>query len=140
MALELICNEDTTIAFSNSAGPPDITYTGDVGPTDIGVTSTISTKCKAEGKGVCTTGLTFTWVVTTADCPHTSASYNFVSGTGSVAVTATKTKAESQLVLRDSDTGTCAGTWKMIASPFTVVPCACSVSISDAGQTKAKAQ
>lgn len=145
MALELVCNEDATIAFSNTAGPGDITYIGDVGPASTGVTSVISTKVKANSKGVCTTSFVFTWVMVPvppdppAPCPHSSASATFVSGAGSVIATATKTKAGGSVVMRDCDTGTCVGSWTDNASG-NPVPCACNVSISSAGQTKVKAQ
>lgn len=146
MSLENVANEDMDIDLSNSAGPPDLIYTGSIKITDPAVTTTTSTKCKANSKGICTTVLTLAFVVTTKDCPHTSLTYDFVSGGGAVSPSSTKTKAENHLVLREGDedsipTGTgCVGTWKLKASPFTVSPCACGIEITNAGQTKVKAQ
>jgi hypothetical protein len=81
-----------------------------------------------------------TWAIATSQCPHTSATYDFVAGASVIPATATKTKAEGGLVLRKNDASTCAGTWKLKVSPFTVIPCACASKISSAGQGKTKAQ
>jgi len=142
MSLEDVANEDLAVKLTNSAGPPDLVYTGDVGITDPACTATVSTKCKAAGKGVCTKDLIFVWAVGGQDCPHTSATYTFVSGAATILPGATKVKAEGQLVLRKTDTAVagCIGVWNLTAPPNTPIACACSIEISDAGQTKAKAQ
>ncbi len=148
MALENVCNEDMTVALSNNAGPPDIVYTGDVGITNAGVTTTQSTKCKALAKMVSTTSCILVWLqaaVPPKPCPHTSATHTFVGGGGVVTASATKTKAEGFVVLREGDNDTvalggvgCIGGW--LDGGGNPVPCACDISISSAGQSKAKAQ
>lgn len=143
MGLENVCNESMTVAFTNSAGPPDLVYGGDPGIDAVIIVATaISTKCKAGGEGICTTGITATFAVGGKECPHTSATYNFIAGAAVIAPGATKTKAENGLVLREGDASIvgCIGTWQMIANPFTVIPCTCSCEIASAGQTKVKAQ
>jgi len=141
MALELIANEDMLVKFTNTSGPGDLVYTGDVGQDPVKVVPVLSTKCKASNKKVGTTSITITWnIATGAQCPHTSASTNFLSGVGTVAATAVKVRAEGGLVLREGDTGTCAGFWQEKASPYDLVPCTCNVEISTAGQIKSKAQ
>lgn len=140
MALELVANEDMMIEFSNTLpGGGALTYLGDQGIDLVMIVPTLSTKCKANSKKVGTTGITLAFAVGGADCPHTFTGHTFVSGAGTVAVSATKCKAESALVLREGDTGTCIGSWTNDATAATVV-CNCDVSISDAGQTKVKAQ
>lgn len=140
MALENIANEDLLIEFSNTAGPPDIVYTGDKGLTYPGVAETLSTKCKALAKKIATTLLEYIFSSTVVPCPHTSGNYNFVSGTGTITATATKCRAESALVMREGDSGLCAGSWTLKVSPFTAVACACDTQISSAGQSKVKGQ
>ena len=147
MALENVANEDMEVALSNTVDVGDLVYTGDVDLSDPGVSTTTSTKCKAAGKGISTTTCVLSWLLAGKPCPHTSATYNFVAGAGAVLPGATKTKAEGLLVLRENDEDTvagggvgCVGTWSLKVNPFTVVPCACDISISSAGQTKAKAQ
>ena len=143
MTLELVANEDMLVEFTAVAVPPDAVYTGDPGIDLVEIVPTLSTKCKANAKKIGTTGIAITF--TPAGCPFTSTTYTFVGASGSVSPLATKTKAEGALVLREGDTGTCVGTpvaggWTLTASPFTALPCSCTVAISDAGQTKVKAQ
>lgn len=141
MALENIANEDMAVEFSlTSVDPSDAVYTGDPGIDLVKVVPTLSTKCKAASKKIGTVSIVVTWLLATGGCPYTSVLYNFVSGVATVPATAAKTKAESVLVLREGDTGTCVGGWTLKASPFTPVVCNCDVTISDAGQSKAKAQ
>lgn len=142
MSLDNVANEDMLVEFTNSAGPPDIVYTGAQGIDDTKIVPTISTKCKAAGSGICTTSVTMIFAVGGAECPHTSATYDFVSGAAVILPGATKTKAENQLVLREGDASAsgCIGGWTLKASPFTPLPCACACEISSAGQTKVKAQ
>jgi hypothetical protein len=106
MALENVANEDLLVEFTNTVGPPDIVYTGDIGIDPVKVVPTKSTKCKAMSKLICTTGITLTFAVGGNECPHTSATYTFVAGVGTVTTTATKTRADAQIVLREGDTGT----------------------------------
>jgi hypothetical protein len=141
MTLKDVCNEDMKVNFSNTAGPSDLVYTTDPGIDLVKVVPVLSTKCKALNKKVATTSVTITWTVATGGCPYTSATHVFIAGASSIAATAVKTKAENALVLRKGDSGVCAGTWQPPGGPPPPpLPCACDVEISDAGQTKAKAQ
>lgn len=138
MSLKNVANEDLLVKFSNSAGPPGIVYSGDVGIDAVSVKPILTIKCKASDKKIATTAITIVWTVA-SPCPHTAAGFTFVAGAGSIAATATKTKASGGLVLRVEDAGTCAGSWTK-NSDGTVVACACACEISDAGQSEAKAQ
>lgn len=141
MTLENICNEDMLVNFSNNAGPPDLIYTGDQSIDLVKVVPTLSTKCKALGKKVATTSVVITWTLATGGCAYTSATHSFVSGAAAIPATALKVKAEGQFVLREGDDAApagCVGSW---LDPISIpVPCQCDTSISNAGQTKAKAQ
>ncbi len=151
MTLELIATDAMTITFENSSGPPDLSPTTppgkDIAVTQSGVTYTESTKCKCEGNKICTASISMAWLIdpvgpppVNVPCPFTSATHTFVSG-GSVApmlATAQKVKAESQFVMRQGDSGACAGSW--LDSTSSPVTCACTFEISDAGQTTVKAQ
>lgn len=144
MSLEWVATEDLLVNFSNNKGPGDLVYTGDVGLLTPGVSATTSTKCKILTRKVATTSIILTWLqlaVPPATCPHTSVTHNFNTGAGVVLATATKVTAEGSPVLRDADTGVpagCVGLW--ILPPATLVPCQCDITISSAGQVKAKAQ
>ncbi len=144
MSLKNVCNEDMMVEFANTAGPGDLSYTGDQGIDLVKVVPTLSTKCKAppglSPKKVATEKVTITWTVATGGCAYTSASTVFVAGAAIVQTSATKTKAQGKIVLREGDTSLlgCVGSWTA-AGPV-AVPCACDIEIVDAGQTKAKAQ
>ncbi|MCP4539025.1 MAG: hypothetical protein GY832_17965 [Chloroflexi bacterium] len=141
MALENVANEDLEVSFSNTAGPPDIAYTVDQGIDAVKIIPTKSTHCEAVGSAVCTTAITLLFAVGGTECPHTSLTHTFIAGGGSIAATAAKVKADAQFVLREGDTGTCAGTWQPPgAPPPTPIACTCNLEIADAGQTKVKAQ
>lgn len=141
MSLENVANEDMEVSFSNTAGPPDIVYIGDQGIDTVKIVPITSNKCKAGGKGVCTTLVTCVFAVGGNECPHTSATHTFVAGAATIAPSATKTKAEGGLVLREGDASAagCIGSWTNNSTSATV-PCACGVEISAAGQDKVKAQ
>ena len=110
MALLEVANEDLQVNFVIAGLPPDeIYYTGDQPIDAVKIVPTISAKSKAENKYICTTGIVLTWAGPVNQCPHTSATYTFVSGKGSISPLATKTKTETQLVLRKEDSGTCTG-------------------------------
>ncbi len=130
-----IANEDLTVNFSSTAGPGDLVYSADQGIDAVKIVPVKATKAKANNKLLCLASITLTFAVATP-CPFTSATYNFVSGSGSISATAQKTKADSQAVLMKDDTGACAGSWTRKASPFTAMPCACNIKIADAGQDK----
>jgi len=144
MSVEDIANEDMLIEFTNPPTgipptvPPDAAYLGDQPIDLVKIVPTLSSKNKANGKMVGTAGITITW--TAAGCAFASPTYTFVAGVGSIVASATKSRAEGLPVLRLGDAGTCTGGWTLTASPFTAVVCNCKARISDAGQTKAKAQ
>jgi len=140
MSLEYVANEDLKVKFTNSAGPPDLLYTGDKGIDLTEVVPTLSTHCKANSKKVATTLITVVW--TSLGCPFTSVTHTFIAGAALVQTSALKTKADGFIVLREGDSSLlgCIGSWTPPSTPPLSIPCACSVEISDAGQTKAKAQ
>jgi len=145
MTLEYVANTDLEITMTKVTMPPRASFIGGkhklTTPPDVSLIATTSTKVKACGAYVCTTALTLTWIVA-FPCPWTCTStrYTFVSGAGSITATATKTRADGLVVLRQNDTGTCIGSWNLGVSPFTPSPCACTAKITSAGQTKVKAQ
>lgn len=138
MPLKEVANEDLQISFSNTAGPGDLVYQGDQSLTPITIVAIPSTTCKAVGKYIETDEIVIVWG---GACAFTSLTYNFTSGGGNISATATKTKADGIVVLRKGDTGSCAGSWKnKLDPPGDVSNCTCDIEISDAGQTKVKAQ
>ncbi len=155
MSLELIANEDLELTFTlTSADPTDKQPASGVSvkPIDLGPPPTIAptlaptNKAPKDGPQVATKEIVITWPG--VPCAFTSAGlYTFVGGSGSVSVTAEKTKAEGEIVLREGDTGTCEGDhtaippggWILTSGP-TPVSCSCDVEITKAGQTKAKGQ
>lgn len=144
MSAEEIVNEDLLVKFTLTAGPPDKIYLGDQGIDPVKIVPVKSLKNEAVGKKICTQKIDLTFTAVNV-CPFTSATYTFVGGIGLINATAIKVKAESKLVLRKGDIGTCVGAiptggWTLTASPFTALACACDIEISNAGQTKDKAK
>jgi len=142
MSLKDIANTDLLVKFTRAgtpSDPPGLVYTGDVG-LGTQVVTIESTKCKAASKSICTETISITWPSPAMPCPFTSTTFTFISGAGFVLVSATKTKAEGKLVMRKGDKGSCVGSWQEIASPYRTAVCECDLEISDAGQTKVKAQ
>jgi len=137
---ELIANEDMKVAFSNSAGPPDLVYSGDQGIDLVKIVPTLDQKVKANGKKVATTATTITFTAATP-CPHTSATHVFVAGAAVIQTSAQKVKASLVPVHRQGDSSLvgCIGSWTNISSGATV-PCSCGVEISEAGQDKVKGE
>lgn len=140
MSLAAICNESMTVEFDNKTGPPDLTYTADPGIDTVKVVPVLSGKCLA-GSKVAAGPLTVTWTVATGGCPYTSATHVFIAGAAVVAASAAKVATDVGAPLRVGDESAigCAGTWTPPAGP-PALACTCGVTISDAGQTKAKAQ
>ena len=137
MALDNIANEDAILEFDNQSGPVDIVYTGDIGMTQPGLIPRYSTNCKVEGKKIVNEKISWLWNTTNV-CPHTSILYDFVAGGGTMLPSASFVKADGQFVIRENDTATCAGAWKLKVHPFTIVNCSCNVTMSDGGQGSAK--
>ena len=100
------------------------------------ITSTPSTKVKAENKGVLKTPLSvsFTGGTFPGLVPGT------VFGTGIIASTVAKTKAENVLVMREGDTGTFTGVGTLPPPAVGTGPATGPIEISSEGQTQAKAQ
>jgi len=137
MTLENVANEDLTISFTSTGGPPDLVYGGDQS-LGSAVTATASTTCDApSGKDIQTKSVVILWTPE-GGCAFTSATHTFVSGGGTVLASATKTKADGEFVLRENDSGTCVGSWNPPSGP--AVACGCDVTLNSAGQIKAKAQ
>ncbi len=146
MALELVAVDGMRLSFTSVVVPPDAAYDGDWGNDTTYIVPTLSTKCKLIGGGhvpafekIGTTAVTLMFLPAEG-CPYTSNTYTFVSGAGVVMPTATKTRAEGALVLREGDTGTCVGGWTETDPPNTPLVCSCTVEITNAAQTKGKAQ
>ena len=136
MAISFVCNEDLLIEAGFLFGPGDKVHTGQVGITHPAVTAIVSPTCKAVGKGICTTSLTYGWVVAGKDCLFTSPTYDFVAGGGSIAATGINILADGNIVILEEDYGPCVGTWKKKVHPFNVISCSCDLFVDFAGQTK----
>ena len=135
MSTKAVANEDCKINFAHTVVPPDAIYGGDIPYNRTGITYTLSTKVKCKSKSTLANSISFAWLTTTP-CPFTSATYNFVSGAGSITATSTKVKCESNAPMRLDDSGNCTGSWTLKVFPFTSLACSCTCSISDAGQDR----
>ena len=100
------------------------------------ITSTPSIKVRAENKGVFKTPLSVSFAGGTFPglVPGT------VAGSGTIAATALKTKAETIFVMREGDTGTFTGVGTLPPPAVGTGPATGPIEISSAGQTKVKAQ
>jgi len=66
-------------------------------------------------------------------------SYTFIGGeSAGVLATSVKVKSGGKAVMRLGDVGVCAGVFNLTASPFTPLPCACTLTVDSAGQVKVK--
>ena len=140
MTRRRICNEDLKINFDNKAGPPDLVYTGNIGLGTYVVTFQTSAVEAPPGKQTCRTSVAYTFNVASYACPHTSATYNFVAGTGTINATSTRVRIVGRYPLRRQDAGTCAGSWTLKASPYTPVACSCTTEIAVSGQSMVLAE
>lgn len=100
------------------------------------ITSSPSSKVKAGGAFVYRGTINFTF----SGGSEPTVTAGSVTGSGSISFTATKTKADGQFVIREGDTGTLTGTGTNPSPPPPTLPVSGSVEISNAGQTKVKAQ
>jgi hypothetical protein len=121
MSLELANEDLVVIATPNGAWVPN----GDT-------TLQTNLKCKSLGKKQAITSIT--WTPSGCVLP----SYTFIAGSGSITPTAIKCSCNGQTPHRKGDTGSCTGSFQLTANPFTPLVCTCNLSISDAGQIKAK--
>lgn len=128
MALKEIAVEGLTISHSTGSSLSGGSFT---------ITSSPSIKVKAEGKGVYRGTLTFSF----SGGNYTGGVSGSAAGAGSINFTAIKTKADGQFVLRKDDSGTVSGTYQPTGSPPPPpAPFSANVEISDANQTKVKAE
>jgi len=126
MALENIANEDLTLAHGTGSPISGGTFT---------VTSVPSQKVKALDKGVHKDPLQYTFTGGNASGFDSGSIATIVPQT--INATATKVKAENQLVMREGDFGTMQAQGTVGGVP---TPIAGPVEISDAGQDKVKGQ
>lgn len=138
MALEDIANEDRVItktptgAATWTPGEPD----WDEHPSD---------KVQAGGKKILVTRISWSFLAVLGAC--VKAGYIHTAGSALDPIGATATKVnETNLPgwagppIRKGDKGKCSGTFQNAGFPFDVVNCTCDFEVTDAGQTKAKAQ
>lgn len=131
MSLELLGVEGLTIDHDTGSNVSGGTFT---------ITSIASLKVKCEGKGVYKGTLSFTFSGGTCSGPPPDSGSTAV-GSGTINITALKSKVEGDFVIREGDIGTMSGTYvatnpspppATIPGVFTNQP----VKITDAGQTK----
>ena len=127
MSLELIAVSGCVIGHGSGS-----TITGGI----FAITSIASTKVKAQGQGVYTLKIDFTFSGGSAPGVVSGS----VTGSGTINATATKAKAEGQFVMRQGDTGTLTGTGTNPSPPPPTIAVSGPVEIKTAGQIKAKAQ
>lgn len=127
MAKEFFAVEGLTI--DHSSGSP-------VSGGTFSVTSSPSTKVKAVGNGVYRGTLAFTFTGGT----HSSGTSSSALGSGTIAFTATKNKADGQFVLRVGDSGSMSGTYVPPTTPPPTVVFSSNVEITDAGQDKVRGE
>lgn len=129
-------NESAQIELTNTVGPADLVYSGDVTIADTRLTKTYDANVRAGGSRVAVTSITAVW---TPSCPYSSAgTHTFVSGTGAIAAQATRCRLSGQPPMRQDDSATCQGVWNLSVSPYTSMACSCVMSVSDAGQDRAR--
>ena len=127
MPLELIMNANGQLGHASGSTVTGGTFT---------ITSTPSVKVKAGGSGVYRGPLTFTFAGGSA--PGLVA--GSVTGAGTINPTATKTKADGLLVIREGDSVLVTFTGTNSSPPPPTLNVAGTVEVASAGQTKAKAQ
>jgi hypothetical protein len=126
MALKEIAVDGLTLVDDNATNTV---------PFDYEITSVPSQKVKAEGGGVYKQSLNFTIPTGQGISGMCVLAAPLI---GSISPTATKTKAEGGLVLRKGDSVTVVGSGQSPSG--TSCPLTFNVRISDAGQSKVKAQ
>jgi len=128
MTFEYIGVDGLTIA--HSSGSP-------ISSGSFVITSTPSVKVLADGKGVFSGPLTFTFSGGTA----TGFVSNSINGGGTINPTTVKVKADGSFVIREGDSGTLNGTGITLPDPpGTAGPISGGVEITAANQAKVRAQ
>lgn len=125
MSLEKIAVDGLIIAHSSGSAVSGGEFT---------ITSLPSIKGKADGKGVYSGVLAFTFTGGT----HSSGTSGSATGGGSITLTATKSKVDGNLVFREGDTGTLIGVYVPPSVPPPTVAFSSDVEISAAGQDLVK--
>ena len=101
------------------------------------ITQTLSPKCKAQSKQIID-GPTIMWVAVGCSNPGPGV---LISGGGSMSANSIKVKADGNFCFLKTVTGSCSGTQRLPPPPpGNSVPCSCTMTISDAGQTKVLAE
>lgn len=126
MSLEYVANADLTLAHSAGSLISGGTFT---------IISVASSNVKADS-GVYVTPLSFSFAGGNA----TGFTPGTVAGAAAIQATATKTKADGLAVIRQGDKVTMIASGTQPGPPPVVVTITGDVEISDAGQTKVKAQ
>ena len=135
----LLSSDDIKLKLTNTAGPPDLVYGGDLDLDSAGVNGNHSSFVTCDTKNITLgsniglppmTGLLNLLFTPAIPCPFTSATYTFVTGIGSM-IPATHLKSEGHYCYLDGATGICAGGWTLTAPPNTPIVCNCTVELND---------
>jgi hypothetical protein len=130
--MELLATDKLKVKFSNQA-PGGLVYLGNLGVDGTKITTTKSSKSKAEGSPLCVVAVNAVFS-DVKPCPHTFTAHTFTAGGGVVAAaSAVKVKDGGSPVLRKGDTGSCVGSW-VNNSSGAAVNCQCNTEIIDPGQ------
>jgi len=129
--MKLIATKNLKIKFDNVA-PGGTVYAGDLSVDQISVMTTESAKTKIDNNAIALVNISYTFTAA-LPCPHTLAAHTFVAGGGTTLASAVKTKDDNRAVMRIDDAGNCVGSFTNNASGA-VVPCSCTVKVSEAGQ------
>lgn len=125
--MEFLAVEGLTISHKSGSPISGGTFT---------VTSVSSLKCKADGKGVYSSVLNFTFTGGT----HASGTSGSATGDGSISFTSTKNKVEGSFVIREGDDGKMTGAYVPPSVPPPTVTFTSDVEITDAGQNKVRGE
>ena len=140
MSFEAVCTEDMKIRFTNTGGPPDLVYGGDLGTDPVRVVPTYSTAVRWRNRRIVTEKVSITFSEATGGCAFTSVTHTFVTGAAFILTSSIPTRVEQKSVLRNGDRSVlgCIGSWT--APNSAPVACKCGVEIVDAGQDKVESQ
>jgi hypothetical protein len=134
---ENLATEFAMVGADLIAGPPDLVYVADIAVADSRITVPVfDSKVKASGGRLAMTYASAAWVPA---CPWMSPSYTFGGGAGFIWATCVKCRASGLVPLRENDSALCSGSWVPPGGGSPVL-CSCTISITDAGQDKAKGE